>query len=373
MSSARKRLLVIAGIIVVAALVIGGFIFSEVRSHLTTKHYTAQFESAAGIFEDNLITVLGMPVGRVSKVTPKQGYVEVEFTVDGEVKVPKKVEAVALQTAILTDRQIELTPVFKDGDEELPSGTTIGRDQTRVPVEFDEVLGTLDKLATALSGNKDGTGPVADVVANSAAVVDGNGEKIKSALSELSDAFRLSVNRGDTTKEQMTTIVQNVNSLFGAAADNDATLRQFGTTVNALTQVLADENLGTGTTGRKINDVLKQAGDILAANRGHIKTIVSNTNTVLTTTVDKKRDLAEFLDVTPLVLENVYNAVDRENGSLRIRLMTDRVLFETQTSKEMCNILRLRQLGCSTGTIQDFGPDFGLTYMLDGLAAMGQK
>ncbi len=242
-----------------------------------------------------------------------------------------------------------------------------------VPVEFDAVLDTLDKLATALSGNKDGTGPVADVVTNSAAVVDGNGEKIKSALSELSDAFRLSVNRGDTTKEQMTTIVQNVNSLFGAAADNDATLRQFGTTINALTQVLADEDLGTGTTGRKINDVLKQAGDILAANRGHIKTIVSNSNTVLTTSVDKKRDLAEFLDVTPLVLENVYNSVDRENGSLRIRLMTDRVLFETQTSKEMCNILRLRQLGCSTGTIQDFGPDFGLTYMLDGLAAMGQK
>ncbi|MFZ2241794.1 MAG: MCE family protein [Gordonia amarae] len=372
MSSARKRLLVIGAIIVAAALAIGGFIYSEVRSHLDTKHYTAQFKSAAGIFEDNLITVLGMPVGRVSKVTPKQGYVEVEFTVDGDVKVPKEVKAVALQTAILTDRQIELQPVYREG-EELPSGSTIGLGQTVVPVEFDAVLDTLDKLATALSGNKDGTGPVADVVTNSAAVVDGNGEKIKSALSELSDAFRLSVNRGDTTKEQMTTIVQNVNSLFGAAADNDATLRQFGTTINALTQVLADEDLGTGTTGRKINDVLKQAGDILAANRGHIKTIVSNSNTVLTTTVDKKRDLAEFLDVTPLVLENVYNSVDRENGSLRIRLMTDRVLFETQTSKEMCNILRLRQLGCSTGTIQDFGPDFGLTYMLDGLAAMGQK
>ena len=110
-----------------------------------------------------------------------------------------------------------------------------------------------------------------------------------------------------------------------------------------------------------------------AANRGHIKTIVSNANTTLTTAVDQNRDLAEFLDLTPLVLENVYNAVDRENGSLRIRLMTDRVLFETSLNKEMCNILRLRQLGCSTGTIQDYGPDFGLTYIMDGLATMGQK
>ena len=143
MSSARKRLLVIGAIIVAAALAIGGFIYSEVRSHLDTKHYTAQFKSAAGIFEDNLITVLGMPVGRVSKVTPKQGYVEVEFTVDGDVKVPKEVKAVALQTAILTDRQIELQPVYREG-EELPSGSTIGLGQTVVPVEFDAVLDTLD-------------------------------------------------------------------------------------------------------------------------------------------------------------------------------------------------------------------------------------
>lgn len=372
MSSGRKRLMVIGALIVVAALAIGGFVVSQVRTRINTQHFTAQFASAAGIFEDNLVTVLGMPVGRVTAITPKQGYVEVEFTVDGDVQLPREVKAVTLQTAILTDRQIELTPVYTGG-EQLRSGDTIDRDHTQVPVEFDEVLGVLDKLASSLSGNKDGTGPVADVLSGSAAVVDGNGEKIKSALSELSDAFRLSANRGTTTKEQMTAIVQNVNSLFGAAADNDTTLRQFGTTVNALTQVLADEDLGSGTTGRKINDVLQQAGDILAANRGHIKTIVSNANTTLTTTVDQNRDLAEFLDLTPLVLENVYNAVDRENGSLRIRLMTDRVLFETSLNKEMCNILRLRQLGCSTGTIQDYGPDFGLTYIMDGLATMGQK
>ena len=36
-------------------------------------------------------------------------------------------------------------------------------------------------------------------------------------------------------------------------------------------------------------------------------------------------------------------------------------------------MMDLRQLGCSTGTLQDFGPDFGLTYVLDGLSVMGQN
>ncbi|MGV7625346.1 mammalian cell entry protein, partial [Mycobacterium kansasii] len=51
----------------------------------------------------------------------------------------------------------------------------------------------------------------------------------------------------------------------------------------------------------------------------------------------------------------------------------DRMIFDSQLTKEVCNLMGLRQLGCSTGTVQDFGPDFGLTYVLDGLAAMGQK
>ncbi|CPS05041.1 Putative MCE family protein [Mycobacteroides abscessus] len=57
----------------------------------------------------------------------------------------------------------------------------------------------------------------------------------------------------------------------------------------------------------------------------------------------------------------------------RARFLTDKLLFESQTGKEICNLMGLRQLGCSTGTLQDYGPDFGLTYVLDGLAAMGQK
>ncbi|BBY99396.1 MCE family protein [Mycolicibacterium fallax] len=372
MSSGRKRLTVIAALIAVVALVVVGVVIKEVRDRVNTMHLTANFASASGVFVDNIVSVLGMPVGRVTEVNPRNGYVEVKFTVDGDVKLPKDVEAVTLQTAILTDRQIELTPVYTAG-ETLADGDTIDMSRTHVPVEFNEVLATLDKLAASLAGNPDGTGPVYDVVNNTAAVLDGNGEKIKSALGELSTALRLSGDRGGQTKEQTQTIVKNVNSLFSAANDNDALLRQFGSSVRQLTDILADEDLGSGTTGRKINDVLTQAAEIIANNREHIKTIVNNGDVIADTTVFRKRELEEFLDVLPLTLENVYNTIDRQNGNLRIRLMTDRVLFETQHIKEMCNILRLRQLGCSTGTIADFGPDFGLTYVLDGMSMMGQK
>ena len=75
----------------------------------------------------------------------------------------------------------------------------------------------------------------------------------------------------------------------------------------------------------------------------------------------------------PEIVDNIYNSIDQKNGALRVHVLTDKVLFDTQTLKEVCNMMGLRQLGCSTGTLQDFGPDFGLTSVLDGMAAMGQR
>lgn len=362
--------LAVAGLAVVVVVAAVGW--SYLGDRLDQISVTAQFDSAAGLYEGNTVAVLGMPVGQVTKITPKGGYVEVEFSVDGDVAVPADAMAVTISNSILTDRQIELTPPYKDGPT-LQNHATIGLNRTRTPVEFARVLDVLDKLSTSLRGDGQGNGPIGSVVDASAAIADGNGQAMKDALGQLSEALRLSSDRGEVTRDQLTSIIRNVSTLFQAAADNDATLREFGSTIRALSQILADENFGSGSTGRKLNDVINQLGEVLDTHRDAIKQIVQNGNTAVTTTVDHQRDLAEFLDLAPMTLDNIYNAIDRTNGAVRVHVLTDKVLFDTQAVKEVCNMMGLRQLGCSTGTLQDFGPDFGLSYVLDGLAAMGQK
>ncbi|YCU49632.1 MCE family protein [Mycobacteroides abscessus] len=366
-----RAIAVIATVAAVAAAIVGACVY-YVKSQLDHITLTAQFDNASGLYESNVVAVLGMPVGKITKITPQSGYVDVEFTVDKDVKVPVDVQAVTLSTSILTDRQVELTPPYRGGPT-LQDGDTIGLDKTKTPVEFDRVLGMLDKLSVSLKGDGNGQGPVSDIINAAAGVADGNGDKIKSGLDELSKALRLSSEGGVTTREQMTTIIKNVSSLFDAAAANDGKLREFSTTIHQLSNIIDDEALGTGNTGRQLNDLVTQAGDLLDANRDHIKQSILNGNTALKTVVDNQRELAETIDVAPLAVENLYNTVDQDNGSFRARFLTDKLLFESQTGKEICNLMGLRQLGCSTGTLQDDGPDFGLTYVLDGLAAMGQK
>lgn len=355
-----------AGALVAGA--VAAYHFNPFGGHITV---TAQFDSAAGLYEDNVVAVLGMPVGKVKKVTPKGEYVEAELSIDRGVRIPADVNAVTINTSILTARQVELTPAYTGGPV-LPNHSTIGLNRTRTPVAFDRVLDMLDKVSKSLGGDGKGNGPVADVINAGADIADGNGEQIKSALGELSRALRLSSDRGEATGDQLTTIITNLSSLMDAAARNDAKLRQFGSTTRQLSQMLADEDFGTGRTGRMLNEIVTQATSLIQANRDHLKQSVINGDIALTTMAEKRRELSELVDVLPLTLENLYNAVDTNNGAVRLHALVDKILVETQSTKELCNMMHLRQLGCSTGTLADYGPDFGLTYILDGLSMMGQ-
>lgn len=370
----RGRGLLILAVAAVVALGVFGFNawkLAQARSNTIT--LVAQFDNSAGLYPTNNVQVLGMKVGSVKKVTPKSGYVEVEFTVDKNVKIPADAQAVTLQTSILAERSIELSPVYSGSGDFLADHATIPLTKTKTPVEFTKTLDMVDRLAVSLEGDGNGNGAVRTLIDSTAAMADGNGERMKSALGELSKALKLSADGGAQTKEQLTKVVDNLSVLMDSAAANEGMLREFGSSVRVLSQVLADEDIGSGTTGKQLNVVLTQLGDLLEQNRDNIKGAVGGGDVALRTMVDHQRDLAELLDVTPLTLDNMYNIIDRENGAARVHILTDKVLFDSQTVKEVCNLMHLRQLGCSTGTLQDFGPDFGVSYILDGLAAMGQK
>ncbi|TDZ78460.1 mce related protein [Mycobacteroides salmoniphilum] len=372
-STRTRRVIWIAGALaVVVAVVVAAVGWTYVRERINRLTVTAQFESVSGLYPDNKVSVLGMPIGKVTKITSRGTYMEVEFEVDSKVKVPADAKAVTVSTSILTDRHIELTPVYRGGPT-LKNGDVIGLDRTKTPVEFDRVLAMIDRLAKAMKGDGKGGGPLADVVNNSANALSGNGELMRASLDELSKALRLSADGGAMTRDQLTKIITRLSSLFDAAARNDQNIRDFSSQVRQLSQVLDQEQLGSGTTGKQLNNILMQAGSLLEQNRDAIKQSVGNSNQIAQAIYDNRRELSEGFDLLPLMADNVYNIVDPINNVVRAHVPVDRLLFDTQAAKEICNLMGLRQLGCSTGTLQDYGPDFGLTYVLDGLAAMGQK
>lgn len=328
---------------------------------------TAQFEDTVGLYEGNTVNVLGMRVGRVSRIAPKDTYVEVTMEIDNGIDVPADAHAVTINTSLLTDRSIELTPVYHGGPK-MENGDVVGLGRTRTPVEIDRTLAMIDKLSGALAGDGTGQGPLADLIAVSEAATSGNGDTIKTTLDQLSEALRLGADNGANTKENIQAVVANLAELTQAAADNDTTIRDFGSNLRQLTDILADEQLGTGSTGAHLNQVLAMSAELLEKNRDMLKGTVGDANTLTTAMVDFRRELAETFDLAPLVADNVYNIIDQNAGSIRGKGLIDKVLLDGQMAKEICNLANQTHLGCATGTTRDFGPDFGLSAMFELMA-----
>ncbi|GAY13875.1 MCE family protein [Mycobacterium sp. shizuoka-1] len=331
---------------------------------------TAQFEDTVGLYEGNAVSVLGMSVGTVTSIVPKDRYVEVTLEIDKDVELPADVQAVTVSTSILTDRHVELTPPYRGGPK-LQNGDVLGLGRTRTPVEFDRTLAMVDKLASALRGDNRGGGPIADLIGLSDQITVGNGADIKATLAQLSEALRLGSDNGASAKKDIQTIVNSLNTLLQAAADNDTAIREFGSNVRQLSNILAEEDLGTGTTGTKVNQILSQAASLLEKNRDNMKVTASDFQVITQALIDYRRELSEFFDVAPLMIDNVYNAVDPNAGSIRAHGLFDKLVFQGQFGKEICNLLGAKQLGCATGTLRDYGPDFGLIGMLELIA--GQR
>jgi virulence factor Mce-like protein len=367
----RRTRAVTVTTLAVAGIAIAAF-SSIPRANDGSMTVTAQFQDTVGLYAGNPVSVLGMPVGKVTSIEPKVSYVKVTLEIGKKIDIPANVQAVTVSTSILTDRHIELTPAYRGGPK-LKNGDVLGLARTRTPVEFDRTLAMVDKLTRALHGDGQGHGPLADLVNIGSQIASGNGPKIKATLDQLYQALHLGADTGAATKQNIQAIVAALAELTQAAADNDTAIRDFGSNMRQLSDILADENLGAGSTGAKINQILDQAASLLETNRDGLKGTIADFKSLTAAFADYRRQLAETIDITPLLAANVYNAIDGNAGAIRVHPLIDKLLLNSQMAKEVCNLAAIRDLGCATGTIADYGPDFGVKFLADGMFGMLER
>jgi virulence factor Mce-like protein len=368
--SARNRSIAIGLVVLTFAATLLWYLTSGDRNRALS--VTAQFEEAVGLYEGNAVSILGMPVGKVTEIVPKDSYVEVKLVIDQNVDVPADVTAVTVATSILTDRHVELTPPYGGGPK-LRDGDVISLPRTRTPVEFDRTLAMADKLSRALEGDSRGHGPLANLIGIGAKISSGSGPDIKSALDQLSQALRLSSDNGAATGKTIASIAASLADLTQAAADNDTAIREFGSNIRALSDLVAAENLGAGSTGAKANQILDQATALLEKNRDTLKSTVTDFGDLTVALTDNRRQVEEILDVLPLVGTNIYNAVDSTAHTLRIHPTLDKLLLNGQMAKEICNLAGIKDLGCATGTVADNAPAFGTTFFVEGMTGLLER
>jgi virulence factor Mce-like protein len=276
---------------------------------------TAYFEKAVGVYVDSEVKVLGIGVGRITAVTPVGDQVRVEMTVDDGIEIPAAAQAVVVAPSLVSDRYVQLTPAYEAG-QLMTSGTVIPRDRTATPVELDDLTASVNDLATALGPNgANADGALSDVLDTAAANLDGNGELLKSTITELSKASEaLAGSSGD-----LFSTVDNLQKFTKALADSDSQVRTFNDRLAGVSGYLADDRDELGIALASLGAALTDIHTFIAENKDAIQSNVDKLTGVTQALVDQRASIAEILDVAPLAMTNFLGTYDAASASFAIR------------------------------------------------------
>jgi phospholipid/cholesterol/gamma-HCH transport system substrate-binding protein len=316
---------------------------------------TAHFTDSVGLFEGNNVDVLGVPVGKVTDVTPKGDRVEIRMKLPKDMAIPATAGALIIPPTVITDRYIELTPAYTGGPA-LADGAVIPLERTRTPVEFDRIIRAIDDLANSLTADEATTGAIRDALGVAAQNLAGNGADVRRSIEGLSEAVgTLSANRDD-----LIGLVKSLDTLTATFARNDATVRQFSRNVTDATAVLAASGPELQKTIAALTTALTEVGDFVARNKKLARNGVVALTDVLETLNKHRSDVAEALDVLPLTFQNLALMVDPRTRRIRSNASAAANLLNPVIMNQICRGLGLApcpEVPKPSGALGDvFGP-----------------
>jgi virulence factor Mce-like protein len=220
----------------------------------------ADFKSTGGVFTNQEVAYRGVVVGKVGalELNDNDGVdIELRINPEWENEIPADVTASILSKSAVGEQFVNLTPM-SDSDEMLADGDRIERSGTKLPVDFQQLLTSLDLVVGDVP-----VGRTARVVRNLAGGLRGKSDEIGSILKSLG---RLSGTFASVAEEQQ-------SLLDNATVAGSAFLRtkdEFSAAMRAADRVLA----GIGDEPAELqdlftsNDRFARAGIALLARHG---------------------------------------------------------------------------------------------------------
>ncbi|TDD94516.1 MCE family protein [Actinomadura rubrisoli] len=284
------------------------------------RHMTAYFTKTVGLYKGAEVRILGIKVGQVTKVSPVGDSVRVELRYEAKYKVPADAQAVIVNQTLVADRYVQLTPVYKGGAV-LADGATLTTSRTAVPVEVDEIGGSLNDLSKALgpqganAPGADGTGSLSRLLKVGADNLEGQGTSIRQTIGDTSKMLStLSADRGDVAKT-----IRNLRIITDSMKANDQQIKSFTGHLNGVSGQLAGEKEELSAALNTLAPTLRNVQRFIKDNRGELAANVRQLAQITGVLVKEKDSLAEILTAGPLAINNLARAYDPISGTIHNR------------------------------------------------------
>ena len=307
----RKRLPVILGALLAVVLVAGvAFVVRQV--YFGPTRITAYFTSATGVYPGDEVRVSGVKVGTIKSIEPEGTQAKVTLDVDHDVPVPLDAKAVIVAQNLVAARYVQLAPAYRTSGPKMADGAVIGVDHTAVPVEWDEVKEQLMRLATDLGPKADGSttsiGKFIDSTAN--ALDNGNAEKLRSTLTELSGVGRILADGSGNIVD----IIKNLQTFVTALKDSSTQIVSFQNRLASLSSVLDDNRSDLDSALKDLSVAIGEVQRFIAGSRDATADQLQSLANVTQNLVDHRMDLEDLLHVAPNAFANSYNIYNPDTG-----------------------------------------------------------
>jgi phospholipid/cholesterol/gamma-HCH transport system substrate-binding protein len=308
----NRRRLTKAVAVVLVSLAITGVAFVVRQSYFGPKTITAYFASAPAIYPGDEVRIAGVDVGTIATITPHGDGVEFVMKVDRGVPIPADAKAVIVAENLIAARYVQLAPEYEASGPIMPDGAIIPIERTAVPVEWDDVKDQLMRLATDLGPKQAESATSVSRFVNSAAdAMDGNGDKLRQTLAQLSGVARILANGSGSIVD----IIKNLQTFVSALRDSNTQIVSFQDRLATLTSVIDDSKSDLDGAVRDLSVAVGDIQRFVAGSRNQTSEQIQRLANVTQNLVDHRMDVENLLHVAPTSLANYYNIYNADTGS----------------------------------------------------------
>lgn len=254
----KIQLLIFAVITLLAGAFVGGR-YAKVDRLVVDRTYqvNAQFKDSGGIFSGAQVTYRGLAVGRVGKLTFKDGGVDVQLKLEKSApEIPADITVVVANKSAVGEQFVDLQPKSSKAPY-LRNGTHIAEANTEIPVPTTELLlavnglvksidpnslkTVVDELGTAFNGTGDDLGKIIDTTTSFLKTADENIGSTRALIQDSSSVLQTQVDKGD----QIASFSKNLALFSDTLKTSDPDLRRLlveGAPATKQIREVVDEN-----------------------------------------------------------------------------------------------------------------------------------
>ena len=276
---------------------------------------SAEFTNAFGIVPNAEVTYLGIGFGSVVSIDRIPGGVKVNMQIERGKKLPEMATAEIARKSAIGEPYVGFYPPqdYAGGGPFLTSGDTVPLTQTKVPLEFSELLRSAGTLIQSVPPDD-----VATLLDEAALALEGNSQSLRD-LAEAGDQLAATfaartdaLDRLATNNTRLTRVVTQRRGSLGSAISDLRLVAESLRTSSGDTQVLLDRG----------SQLLTQTADLVASQKPTIDCVLKGLELVVDeTTTDRRIDeLEALLAIGPKAFEGVWQSRDVEPDGTWVRV-----------------------------------------------------